>query len=86
MTNATGARRHELRDIRLDMTQTLTTRSGTLYSEWRKYDAAANRAIRRQEEVLAVILEAQLTLLAMQAPAPEARSQGPTDTPAGDGR
>ena len=86
VTNATGARRHELRDIRLDMTQTLTTSSGTLYSEWRKYDAAARRAIRRQEKVRAELAVAQLTLAVMQATGPEARDQGPTDQPADAGR
>ena len=86
VTNATGARRHELRDIRLDMTQTLTTSSGTLRSEWRKYDDAARRAIRRQEELRDAFLKAQLTLAVMQATGPEARDQGPTDQPPDAGR
>ena len=81
MTNAKGDRRLERPDLRFRMTSSLTS-TGTLYSEWLKYEGMVNAANFNQGLVRDGTALAEQTLVAMQADAQDARSQGPTGQPA----
>ena len=80
VTNARGDRLRWIRDFRLRMTSSLAS-TGTLYSEWLKYELTANSANFNQGLIRDVIALAGKTLAAMQAPNPDAGSQRPTDEP-----